>query len=889
MSTMGYVTTLTGAEDAANLSLDFERQNYRIMEGGKLVSKQFSDLITFTRASAGGRFNSKGLYESVAVNQPRFDYDPITKALKGLLVEEQRTNLVRDSTITSIGQTWTKSPGLVIGQPTIAPDGLLAATCLGNSTVGSFLQQAAVIPSTGVHTFSFFCKPQEGFPFSMVFELDGGGRTITFNASTKTFSGNATISNSYTDLPNGWIRASFTVSTVASSLTIYIGAYGATNTINKGYVWGVQIEAAAFPTSYIQTDVSFVSRASTATYFNSKGVLITAGINVPRTGAYGYDATGKLTSVGTLFEGASTNLIKRAGELMTVAPWVYTGGSLEAVIGLDGALSANKFTEGLGVTSAKEVRQIVAVSIVSGTTYTYSVYAKPSGGRSGRLRIGFGNNGIITDLQAQATFNLDNKSVVVADNVATNIQNLPDGWARYSVTVTATITGNAPIYMTSLGGEGGVGDGVSGFIVYGPQVEAGQVATSYVKPSGTFTGRASTATYFDRFGVMQTADVNVPRTNAFTGAGLPIGLLLENSATNMVIQSQDYTKWTAVGPGTASLVVTPNSGDGPRGASTMTLLARADLGIKSIRNTGTLTATTSAVSFSQVAKVGPNGSGFLVIRLVASGSIRVDAWYNLATGECGDLYHVGATLTSLSMSKVGDAWDCKLVATSPDSPWTQLLIGPHDRIGTVDTTPIQTTSIYVDCTQLEVGSTQTSYIPTATAAVTRAADVYTSTQATRAADVTTSIATSRAAETPEVPVGTWYNQPAGTLVVDAVQGLVGSQVANFAQLAGSVNYYGVRIFNSTVASAAIIRDTTDVNLQVTGGMNDRKRAVRIKVGDYALSSGGGDVRKSTSTQVVTPTRLEVGSGTAFKLNGHVKSVLYYPIALSDSQLQLITA
>jgi hypothetical protein len=54
--------------------------------------------ITFTRSTTATRTNSSGLIESVAINGPRFDYDPTTLAPLGLLIEEQRTNSIRNST-----------------------------------------------------------------------------------------------------------------------------------------------------------------------------------------------------------------------------------------------------------------------------------------------------------------------------------------------------------------------------------------------------------------------------------------------------------------------------------------------------------------------------------------------------------------------------------------------------------------------------------------------------------------------------------------------------------------------------------------------------------------------------------------------------------------------
>ena len=53
--------------------------------------------ITFTRASTATRTNSRGLIEAVASGVPRIDFDPVTGACKGLLIEEQRTNLLLNS------------------------------------------------------------------------------------------------------------------------------------------------------------------------------------------------------------------------------------------------------------------------------------------------------------------------------------------------------------------------------------------------------------------------------------------------------------------------------------------------------------------------------------------------------------------------------------------------------------------------------------------------------------------------------------------------------------------------------------------------------------------------------------------------------------------------
>jgi hypothetical protein len=76
-----------------------------------LVSKNFSDIITFTRASTATYFSSAGVLTSAAVDAPRLDYNPSTLAAQGFLVEESRTNSIRNNTMV----------GAVAGTPGTAP------------------------------------------------------------------------------------------------------------------------------------------------------------------------------------------------------------------------------------------------------------------------------------------------------------------------------------------------------------------------------------------------------------------------------------------------------------------------------------------------------------------------------------------------------------------------------------------------------------------------------------------------------------------------------------------------------------------------------------------------------------------------------------------------
>lgn len=76
-----------------------------------IQARSFSELISFTRASSATYFDSGGVLRTATSNVPRFDYNPITLAIRGLLVEEQRTNSIRNNTMV----------GAVAGTPGTAP------------------------------------------------------------------------------------------------------------------------------------------------------------------------------------------------------------------------------------------------------------------------------------------------------------------------------------------------------------------------------------------------------------------------------------------------------------------------------------------------------------------------------------------------------------------------------------------------------------------------------------------------------------------------------------------------------------------------------------------------------------------------------------------------
>lgn len=237
--------------------------------------------ITFSRPGTGNiasYFDNKGVMRFASPNTPRIDFDPVTGECNGLLIEEQRTNLLTyseqfDNAAWSTNITTTKvTPNVVV-----APNGLLVGARLSEndtSTVVKYVGNTSgvSIANNTIVTATIYAKAAERsqIRFSLRKKDDTYASAVFSLSTSEVVIADSGYSGLITAVGNGWFRCSVTGSIGAGTsqhgLYAYVANNGTSIYIGDGtsgiYIWGAQLETGTFPTSYIPTTSSQVTRAA---------------------------------------------------------------------------------------------------------------------------------------------------------------------------------------------------------------------------------------------------------------------------------------------------------------------------------------------------------------------------------------------------------------------------------------------------------------------------------------------------------------------------------------------------------------------------------------------------------------------------------------------------
>ena len=239
--------------------------------------------------------------------------------------------------------------------------------------------------------------------------------------------------------------------------------------------------------------------------------------------------------------------------------------------------------------------------------------------------------------------------------------------------------------------------------------------------AGTITyTRASTATYLDRYNVVQTAAIDIPRFEKN-------GLLIEGASTNLLTRSEDFSHadWTL----SNTPVITTNTTVAPDGATTADSIEDNDgSGSESLYQTaGSFTVTDwycASVYIDKDAVGRATRFPALLVQFLGSTTEDNEIRFDTSTGESnlnaddpnaiagvidvGNYYRIFVAAKSVDQSNTSVRWQL-YPARGADGAW--------------GSSNAATGTVIVWGAQLETLAFMSSYIPTTSTTVTRSADI----------------------------------------------------------------------------------------------------------------------------------------------------------------------
>ena len=518
----------------------------------------------------------------------------------------------------------------------------------------------------------------------------------------------------------------------------------------------------------------------------------------------------------------------------------------------DGTSSASSLLETAATGTHDFYEEFTAVS---GKSYTFTMYAKANGRDTLHVSPQATSTiaSVVYDLTAATSTvisgSADSHSIAAIGST---------GWFKLQVTVTATASGTGFLqtYFKVGGSTSYAGDATKGAYIWGCQVSSigetvlnetsGQIHREFAPTLKTAAADAARFEY--------AAD------GQSVGSGTAKGLLIEAQATNLLTYSEDW----ANSDFTKFVAITSNAGIAPTGELAADLVTATSSAGDHITRQSLTVVSGQTYSMSVFAKA--SGCNFVRIGGASTAAMPAQASFDLVNGTVGTVDYGTAKIED-----VGNGfYRCSVTGTAASNTSTHLEI----RLMQSDNTPSWTGDDYSGLLlfgqMAEQSSSVSSYIKTTSSSVSRAAD-------------SCSVALSE----------TNYSGGEGSLVVDlSINGRT-SGIGAVISDGSTENYYQVGQFATSLTYILYSELNNSVQANITQSetsVGSKKLAASWDTNDISACLDGGTVTTDTSNAFPLLTDLDIGSNPtgAAVLNGHVKRLSLFNVALSDTELKTLT-
>ena len=824
--------------------------NYQGTPGAKL---------TTTRASTASYWDVNGVLQYAATGTLRRDFDPrlsSTVERCGYLIEEARTNTLLYSSTYDNAAWNTVSNVTLTAAASTGPDGLASAYRILNDTVSGAhrINQGSLTFTAASWTYYTIAKAETGSWLQLAVSDGTTNFYANFNLSTGVVGNkHGSTTSSMWALGNGWYLCAMTQTTAsASGRTVNLAILEAdTASYNPSYVgtgvslllYGSQVELGPFASSYIPTTSATVTRAAdlvtlAGTLFplnQAEGTLYAKAMHM------GLSTTSE--RILQLDDGTASERILLNRNVSRIAEYVVTDGGVSQV-----SLSSSPTTlTDLTAYKAAAAYKLndSAVAQAGQTVQTDIVCTMPTTTQLVFGNIAAGNSALSGWLFEAAYF--------PSRKTNSQLQALASGYASDALLLAGTETQ----YLTFSATDQSMSI-----------LDTGTPANNYSGDLASKLGtvRASNAYYYNSAGLLalnSSGTLRLDYDSRLTGGP---GYLVEEARTNLVLQSQTLgTTWAAT-----RASVSADATAAPDGTTTADKLVEDGTAANNHNLSQGYANFTSGTTYAlSIYAKKAERERFLFQLPNSAFPANAEATFNLNTGVVAS---TGAGASSASIQALANGWyRCTVIAVC-DATTSGSYVVYLDDGSSASYNGDGTSGAYFWGAQLEAGAFATSYIPTTTATVTRAAD-----------------------DTPfftAIPISTDYT------LVAAYNKLINTQdsIVLHADAGSGANYGALYSHGGSSQSRMIVQSASVNQVNLSGGSLSavpslNKTAAAFRTDDFAISQNGAAAATDALGNLPAITGIRFGKyiTSVTYLNGWLRHGRYFPRRVSNSELATLAA